>query len=808
MISARLRSQFVIRGLVVLMAATLGVAGCGGSSTPAKNDGGGGSGGSGSGGSGGSGSGGFSGGAGAGGSTGGTVGTGGTGGEGIDAPVDAAGGSDGGSTDSPADVPSTETPADVSTDAPVEVTACGADGSACTQAGGGSGLCQSNKCVACTDTTDDARCVSTYGATHICVAGACVSGTCHTSATCTAGQLCGATTHTCAACAADAACKADTTYGASTICLAGACVTGDCHDTSGECSSGKICGLTIAHSCAACTTDANCTADTFYGTGNICVSGGCVKGNCHDSSECNGLVCGATVANNCGACKSDSQCQTDAKYGATFICDTTTGKTDSGKCVAAACTNAGMACTANGGDFCCGGGCVAGNCCVDQDCLATMGLGFTCSANHTCSQCAAALGNQYLVDPAAGNDATATGSGKVGSTATASCAFRTITRALQVIGSNPPAGTTITIVGKAGSTTDLYTVQATGQPAPETLPIRLPGNVKVTTSDGPVRLRLPAAADGFQLTAAAASILPDKAAVLTIDGAGQTSGAGIISSSGAGNAVSIGNVTVQSTGDDGIRVTSGTLNIGPGVVATGAGTTATNAARRDGLHITGGIVNIVVPAGETQTSFNSNSQRGIEVGGVGILNITGVPVTTAPIAGDGTVVAKLNDQANIYINQTPGAATAVSVINGVVAWASMNGAGGIHILGGSKVKVRNSVALANGLNGIVITNAANTAAGNDLSGIDLGVMTDFGHNILQASIGSNPNFAAGLCVRPGATAGAQTLTAMGNVFTGPRDCSQATPGAVVKATTCAGRVDEAVVPAGNANVTVLLNNCQ
>jgi hypothetical protein len=138
----------------------------------------------------------------------------------------------------------------------------------------------------------------------------------------------------------------------------------------------------------------------------------------------------------------------------------------------------------------------------------------------------------------------------------------------------------------------------------------------------------------------------------------------------------------------------------------------------------------------------------------------------------------------------------------------MNGAGGIHILAGSKVKVRNSVALANGLNGVVITNAANTAAGNDLSGIDLGVMTDLGHNILQASIGSNPNFGAGLCVRPGVTAGAQTLTAMGNVFTGPRDCAQATPGAVVRAATCAGRVDEAVVPAGNAAVTVLLNNCQ
>ena len=808
----------MFRALVVAvtMTAAQWVIGCGGSSSPAKPDAGKDAAtdlGGGSGGSGGlidAGSGGSSG------------GSGGSGGAPVDAAADAAGGT-GGSTDAPADVPNesaSETSTDVTTDftidtatetpadGAIEAAPCGADGSMCTKAGGGNGICQNNVCGACTETTDDAKCVAAYGAMHLCVAGACVTGTCHTSTDCPAGQLCSATAHTCGTCAGDSACKNDTRYGASTICLTGACVTGDCHDTSADCASGKICGLAIAHSCGSCTTDTNCTADTFYGTGNICVSGGCIKGNCHDSTECSGTVCGATTANTCGACKSDNQCQTDAKYGAAFICDTTVGQTNSGKCVSAACTNPGAACTANSGDFCCGTSCVAGNCCVDNDCVVAFGAGFACSANHTCSQCAAALGNQYLVDPAGGNDATATGSGKVGATAMASCSFKTITRALQVIGSSPPAGTTITIVGKAGATTNLYIAQVAGQGTPESLPIRIPANVKITTSVGPIRAVLPAMAVGFQLTAAGGSIVPDKTALLTIDGATQTSGAGIISSSGAGNMVSIGNVIVQNTGDDAIVVTSGTLNIGPGVVATGAGTTATAATRRDGLHITGGIVSIAVPAGELQTSFNGNSSRGIEVGGVGILNIVGVPVTTPPIAGDGTVVAKLNDAANIYINQTPGAAAAVSTINGVVAWASLNGTGGIHIFGGSKVKVRNSVVLANGQSGIAINAAANTAAGNDLSGIDLGVMNDFGHNILQASIGSNPNFAAGLCVRPGPTAGAQTLTAMGNVFTGPRDCALAAPGTITKAATCTGRVDQGIVPNGTANVTVLVNNCQ
>jgi hypothetical protein len=612
-----------------------------------------------------------------------------------------------------------------------------------------------------------------------------------------------------ATCGADASTGTCTLTGGGTgVCLGGACVAGDCHDTSADCQSGKICGVAMAHVCGACTTDGQCTGDATYGAGTICVGGGCVMGNCHDSSECAGKVCGAATANNCGACKSDSQCQTDPKYGATFICDTTVGQTNSGKCVASTCTTASTACAANAADFCCGGTCVAGNCCTDDDCRTAFGQGFACSTNHTCSQCAAALGNQYVVDPVGGNDSTATGSGKVGTTIMASCAFKTITRALQVIGSSPPVGTTITVLGVAGSTTNLYTVQAAGQSAPESLPIRLPTNIKITTKDGPVRVVLPANASGFLFTAAGASIAPDAAAALTIDGSTQTSGPAIIVQSGTGNAVSIAGVKVQNTGDDGIRVASGTLNVGPGVVVTGAGTTAAAGTRRDGLRITGGIVNITVGSGEAQTSFNSNSSRGIEVGGVGVLNITGVPVITPPIAGDGTVVARFNDQANIYIQQTPGAATAVSTIKGVVAWASVNGQAGIHLFGGSKVKLRNSVSLANGLSGVAVTVPANTVAGNDLSGIDLGTVNDFGHNILQASIGSNPNFAAGICVRPGLTAGAQTLTAMGNVFAGPRDCSQNAPGAIVRAANCVNRVDVGLVQGGNADVTVPVNNCQ
>jgi len=63
-----------------------------------------------------------------------------------------------------------------------------------------------------------------------------------------------------------------------------------------------------------------------------------------------------------------------------------------------------------------------------------------------------------------------------------------------------------------------------------------------------------------------------------------------------------------------------------------------------------------------------------------------------------------------------------------------------------------------------------TAAGNDLSGIDLGKAGDPGRNQLQAALGSGPDL-AGLCIGMAAGQGALTLAAEGNVFSGPTDCS-------------------------------------
>ena len=52
-------------------------------------------------------------------------------------------------------------------------------------------------------------------------------------------------------------------------------------------------------------------------------------------------------------------------------------------------------------------------------------------------------------------------------------------------------------------------------------------------------------------------------------------------------------------------------------------------------------------------------------------------------------------------SRRPGAAARLSTINGLVAW--QNAQNGLRLYGGEKVKVRNSVFLANVLNGVYVT---------------------------------------------------------------------------------------------------------
>jgi len=666
---------------------------------------------------------------------------------------------------------------------------------------GGGQICNPSTftCEAC---GSDAACVTAYGAGHLCEANVCIVGQCRTSAACTGGRLCDTPTHACVDCQNDSGCQGDASYGTSTFCLQGACTAGDCRDT-GDCPTGQLCGSSTANTCGGCTRDAQCLADATYGAGHICFQGICQQGDCHGTSgDCQGpsagLVCGAVAANRCGACSSDQQCQEDPMYGSSTICNTAAAQPTSGQCVSAACNVSG-ACPSNGGDFCCDSLCVPGNCCSDADCSGnpSFGAGYAC-VNNRCTGCSAATGNKYLVDPINGNDAKATGSGVIGAVANAACSFKTVTRALEVAGGFAVPGTQIIVVGATGQTVALA--------ASETLPLLVPANVTITTRAGPISLFLPASGDaslsniaGFQLAGDQAAITPDPAAPLTIDGASNTSGIAIGVAPGAGKAAALSYVTVENTGGNGIAVSNGVLSIGQGVTVTNAGTSA---KRRDGLNIGGGAVRIAVAAGQAPTSFLNNTQHGIYVTGAGVLSVTGVPVTLPAPNGQGTVVVSGNFSAGVRIFEAPGAA-AQSTLDGLVAWA--NPSSGLRVYGGSKVKVRNGVFLANGGNGVYVTSYDGTAAGNDLSQLDFGTAADPGRNTLQALLGSNPDV-TGVCVSMAPNRGALTLHAAGNVFAGPVDCSTSMA-PLLRAPTCSGFVDVGVVISAGTAVTVDASGC-
>jgi hypothetical protein len=445
---------------------------------------------------------------------------------------------------------------------------------------------------------------------------------------------------------------------------------------------------------------------------------------------------------------------------------------------------------------------VPGNCCQDTDC-SSMGANFTCTRN-TCTQCELAAGNSYSVDPVNGSDAIGTGSGRAGGAVNARCAFRTITRALQFIGDNRPVGTTITILGTAGQTTDVYSVAAGGSADPvEANVIEVPANVKITTARGPIRFRLRAGGTAFKFIGAGASLVPLDAAKLTIDGSGDTSGSGLVVDLDSGKVI-ISNTIVQQTGDDGIRVFKGTADIGPGVRVRDSGTAANV---QSGLLVTAGTVNLKGTTADP-VLFDANKENGITVSGTGEVNVDGVAVKGTTPNGNGTVMVKSNARAGLHIAQTAGAPR-TNNLTGLVSWGNVAGPG-LSVLGGSKVVLRDSVLLANGGSGVLITAADATVAGNDTSAIDLGKsFAAAGRNILQARnvVGSNANAESGICVRLSPAMGARTVSAQGNTFAGPRDCTTTNPGAVTKAVDCGMKVDIAAPVVEGTTVAIDVLAC-
>lgn len=540
---------------------------------------------------------------------------------------------------------------------------------------------------------------------------------------------------------------------------------------------GGICGSD--GTCGACDSggnstgpDSSCTA-AYGGTGNpyACAAGTCVAGNCSGPSDtyCASLgagtpTCGFATPNVCGGCTSDGDCPSgDVCVAASFDAGVTRGAciaANQGGCGAAA---SNTSCPANPEDECCSGSCYSGNCCIlsgsPTGCAGMAGT--TCAANTpgettgggVCTSCTAVSGEpHYFVDPEHGDDTAGTGNGtQVG------CAFKTITRALAVIGSSPLVGTEVIVLGG--------TLDA-GAPVPvsagEHFPIALGSNVTLTSQGGPVVVEVPStgAGEGFVLSGNPSTITSGTGAAITIDGQNAAK-TGLIAISGS---ASVAGISVQGFASAGILVaTTGTT---AAALTIGAGTSLSNNAG-DGLLVQSGTATATGTSASTPILFNGNGMHGIRVTGSGVIAITGHPGATPPSTSD--LVLSGNTTAGVWVENTT--ATTQSSLTGVVSTAGA--ANGIRIIPGSSVKVRGSWVLGNTDNGIDVENS--TGSSTTVTNIDLGAAAgadaggDAGQNTVQTT-GSGANGGAGICFRlPTGTLGV-TLKAEGNVF-GAADCA-------------------------------------
>jgi hypothetical protein len=416
-------------------------------------------------------------------------------------------------------------------------------------------------------------------------------------------------------------------------------------------------------------------------------------------------------------------------------------------------------------------------------CAVQIGASATC-ANGTCTKCAAGASNAYTVDPVNGSDTAGNGNGNP-----ATCAFKTITRALEVIGNDAAFAITVTVIGPS--------TVATG----ETFPIPVPQNVALTTSGGAVTVNVPQAKAGFVLNAPNASIAGGAGAALTVSGQANKGTFGITASSATSTGTSISNLTVSSFATAGILVQNG------GVLSIGAGVTSTGSP--DGLHLMGTgtpSVTITVPSGAAATHFDSNTVHGILVSENGSISLTGAVASTA-VPPMGTVTTNHNTAAGIWVEQAAGTPP-LNTITGLVSYA--NTGNGLRLVGGSNVKVRGSVSLGNTDSGVIVSaGGAGGAATNDISKIDLGDPSDaggtLGNNTLQAALGDGQNGNAGVCLAMRANAG--TLLAAGNAFS-TLNCASATGSVVTNAAgcgnTCAGGVCDIGFSGAGNNINVSL----
>jgi hypothetical protein len=350
-----------------------------------------------------------------------------------------------------------------------------------------------------------------------------------------------------------------------------------------------------------------------------------------------------------------------------------------------------------------------------------------------CTTCTPPTNGQYLVDSLRGSDSAGTGDTSPG------CAFRTLTRALQVIGNN-------------GAVIDLQGPSTLGPG--ETFPIVVPTAVSIFSTGGMVRVQVPAGRAGFILRSANSLI----AGPIVIDG--QSAGAtyGIVVGAGSSGTTFLDTVTVQGFIYDGIVVEdTGMLTIRAPIEATLNGLAT---GRHAGLRVRGSGRALLNAANAMAQAAFARNAIGVAVEGGGSISLSGLPGSD-PSLGSGTLTVGGN--ANDGLRIEPGGANPpASSITGLVAFA--NQGNGMHFFAGTNVVVRGSVTSENGGDGVLVSSAL--GAGPDAIGlIDLGTASGTpGNNDLQET-GVASNGAAGLCLAVRADAGA--LAAAGNTFTVP-----------------------------------------
>ena len=258
------------------------------------------------------------------------------------------------------------------------------------------------------------------------------------------------------------------------------------------------------------------------------------------------------------------------------------------------------------------------------------------------------------------------------------------------------------------------------------MPVVVPKNVTIegATAGAPSTVDVPTDETGFTLAADASGL-----SNLILDGTGLAGSTGIVATTGSGATTTLTNVTVKNMGLDGIDVShTGKLSIGTGVSSSTNGV----GAAHSGLVVQdNGICTITVNTGGTAATFSHNTQFGISVLGAGSITIGG---TLNPAA-----VASSNSDAGLYIVQTPGNGVPANTVSNFASNTSLKG-NGIHVYGGSSLKLRNSVTQGNPADGIEIQTYVNgTTTSDDVTHIDLGTAADAGGNTFQYATGAMPN---------------------------------------------------------------------